>query len=76
MDEATRHKPPVETKPAIMSSEIAIEDPTLGDSWVEICHQFSALQPVAYMCYGSRGCEPVAARLLVRQLTNYATQVK
>ena len=26
-----------------MGSEIALEDPTLGGFWVEICHQFSAL---------------------------------
>ena len=28
-----------------MGSEIALEDPTLGGFWVEICHQFSALLP-------------------------------
>ena len=35
--------PFAETNPAIMGSEIAIEDPMLGGFWVEIYHQFSAL---------------------------------
>ena len=36
------------TNTVIIGSEIAIDDPTLGGFWVEICHQFSA--PLLQYC--------------------------
>ena len=65
--------PLTETNPAIMGSEIAIEDPTLGGFWVEICHQFSALVhgrmqdlPWGVQLFGGVGELHAAKRLATR----------